>query len=54
MKIWREYLKINVRILDDNTKMDVKETGFVFRQFFTTTRTERDIKKVDEIILHNQ
>jgi len=30
-KILNKYLEINLRMWDDNTKMDVKGTGFIFR-----------------------
>ena len=30
MNILEEYLEIDMRILDDNTKMDIKVTSFVF------------------------
>ena len=29
MKILKEYLEIKMRVLDDNTKVDVKETSYV-------------------------
>ena len=56
IKILKEYLEINKPILDDNTKMDVKETSFVFRlnSLLQQGRTERDIWNVNEVILHNQ
>ena len=44
MLILKEYLEINKPILDDNTKMDVKETSFVFRlNCLLQQETERDI-----------
>jgi hypothetical protein len=45
IKILKDYLEIYKPILDDNTKMDVKETSFVFRlnSLLQQGRTERDI-----------
>jgi len=44
MKILNEYLEINMPILDDNTKMEFKETSFAFRRnFLLQNWTEQDI-----------
>ena len=55
MKILKEYLEINMPILDDNTKLEFKETSFAFRlNFLLQHWTEQDIWKVNDVLLHNQ
>jgi hypothetical protein len=52
-KLLKKYLEINMRILDDNIKMDIKETIFVFKLNSSLQNGQSVIfGKVSEVILN--
>ena len=51
-KIFNEYFEINICICDDNIKMDIKETSFVYRLNSSLQQGQSGfLRNINEVIL---